>query len=318
MRFVDMHCDTIGILAKAGNRETGLRSNHCHIDLEKMKKGDALLQCFALYIETTPDGKCADGLTPYELFEYERKCYERELKLNSDVLAPVYCYSDILKNQKAGKMSAMLTVEDGVPLDGKIERVREFYEKGVRLLTFTWNYENSLGYPNGSPDDRGLKPFGFEALELMNELGIIADVSHLSDRGFWDVAEHSARPFVASHSNARALCPVPRNLTDDMLRALGEKGGITGLNFASFFLTPGGRHTSIKDILRHAEYIANVAGIDAVALGSDFDGIDNTLEFKDYTGMPMLEEALNTVFTAREVDKITQENALRVMKECIG
>ena len=154
-------------------------------------------------------------------------------------------------------------------------------------------------------------------LEEMNNLGMIADVSHLSDRGFWDVAGHSKKPFVASHSNARALCDVPRNLTDEMLRALGEKGGVAGLNFASFFLVPGSSHTKISDLLRHAKYMADKAGIDAVGLGSDFDGIRSTLEFKDYTGMPMIAEALHTVFTAAEVDKITHENALRVLQACI-
>ncbi len=317
MRFVDLHCDTIGCLTGIESGEAGLRANHLHVDLEKMKKGDALLQFFALYIRTTADGRGYDGRSPYEIFEEERTCYERELRENADMLAPVLCYSDLLKNQAAGKMSALLTVEDGVPLDGKVERVKEFYDKGVRLLTFTWNYENSLGYPNGSSDEKGLKPFGFQVLEEMNNLGMIADVSHLSDRGFWDVAGHSKKPFVASHSNARALCDVPRNLTDEMLRALGEKGGVAGLNFASFFLVPGSSHTKISDLLRHAKYMADKAGIDAVGLGSDFDGIRSTLEFKDYTGMPMIAEALHTVFTAAEVDKITHENALRVLQACI-
>ena len=318
MKFVDLHCDTIGCLARMEKEEAGLRANHLHVDLEKMKKGDALLQCFALYIETTPDGVGYNGQSPYEIFEQERACYERELQKNADLLAPVHMFSDISKNEAAGKVSALLTVEDAVFLDGKIERVRECCEKGVRLLTFTWNYENSLGFPNGSTDEQGLKPFGFAVLEEMNALGMIADVSHLSDRGFWDVAGHAKKPFVASHSNARALCDVPRNLTDEMLRALGETGGVAGLNFAAFFLTPGSSRTTISDLLRHAVYMADKAGIDAVALGSDFDGIKCTLEFQDYSGMPMIEEALHTVFTADEVDKITHLNALRVFRDCIG
>ena len=125
MRFVDLHCDTIGCLTGIKSGEAGLRANHLHVDLEKMKKGDALLQFFALYIRTTADGRGYDGRSPYEIFEEERTCYERELRENADMLAPVLCYSDLLKNQAAGKMSALLTVEDGVPLDGKVERVKE-------------------------------------------------------------------------------------------------------------------------------------------------------------------------------------------------
>lgn len=318
MRFVDLHCDTISCLAWEEEEGGGLRSNQRHIDLERMRMSDALLQCFALYIETTPEGIGPGGEAPYEIYERELHCYEREMEKNADLIRPALCFEDIVKNQENGRMSALLTVEDAVPLEGKLQRVKEFYDDGVRLLTFTWNYENSLAWPNGSPEGLGLKPFGFEVLEQLNSLGIIADVSHLSDRGFWDVAEHSGKPFVASHSNARALCNVPRNLTDDMLRTLGEKGGVAGINFASFFLAKDGEVTQIDDIVRHAVYMADKAGIDAVALGSDFDGIGNSLAFGDYTGMPKIEEALNKVFTAAEVDKITHENALRVIKECIG
>ena len=224
-------------------------------------------------------------------------------------------YADIERNIAAGKMSAMLTVEDGVPLEGKLSRVDEMYEKGVRLITITWNHENSLGFPNKTAPEKGLKPFGIEALARMNELGIIADCSHLSDAGFWDLVKYSKKPFVASHSNAKALCGIYRNLTDDMLRALADKGGVTGLNFSADFLVDNAHYTRVADLVRHARHIADVAGVETVALGSDFDGISSELEFKDCAGMPMIEEGLNQAFTAREVDLITHGNALRVMKD---
>lgn len=313
MRYVDMHCDTITVLKADGE---GLFANKHHIDIEKLKKNDALLQCFAIFVSMIDEDTV---LTTAETYDYFNEClqyYLQELNKNREFIAPVKCYSDIMANKEAGKISAMLTLEDGAPIGGKIERVKELYDKGVRLITLTWNFENSLAYPNGT--NLGLKPFGFETLEEMNRLGIIADVSHLSDQGFWDVASHSAKPFVASHSNARALCGMSRNLTDEMLHALGEKGGIAGINFYSKFLQEDSMHTRVEDIVRHARYMADKAGVDAVALGSDFDGIDCGLEFHDYSGMPRIEEALNMVFTASEVDKITHENALRVLKECLS
>lgn len=313
MKYVDMHCDTITCLKSKGGE---LFANDCHIDIRKLKENHALLQCFAICIDVTPDGELVPGVSPYAHVLECQHFFEQEMQKNSEYLAPVRKFDDIGTNMKNGKISAMLTVEDGMPLEGKIERVREFYDLGVRLITITWNFENSLAYPNGSA--YGLKPFGFEVLEEMNRLGIIADVSHLSDRGFMDIASHSARPFVASHSNARALCPVARNLTDEMLHMLGEKGGIAGINFYSGFLRAGSNRTTIDDILRHAKYMADKAGVEAVALGSDFDGIECDLEFRDYSGMPLIEESLNKVFTAREVDLITHENALRVMKECLS
>ena len=237
---------------------------------------------------------------------------------NSDLIRPVCRYADIERNMADGVMSSMMTVEDGIALDGKIERVDEMFRRGVRLITLTHNYENSLGFPNCDFPDKGLTPFGIEAVERMNRLGIIIDTSHLSDAGFWDVVKHTKKPFVASHSNARSICPVPRNLTDEMLLAVADKGGVSGLNFASYFLADGAHYTYCADIARHARYMADKAGIDTVALGSDFDGIDSVLEFEGCQGLPMVEEALNRCFTADEVDKITHLNALRVIKDTVG
>jgi membrane dipeptidase len=189
------------------------------------------------------------------------------------------------------------------------------------MIGLTWNYENCIGYPcKDDPKEHmlGLKPFGIEAVQRMNELGIMIDTSHLSEGGFWDVVKHSSKPFMASHSCARALRDHRRNLTDEQLRALAEKGGICGVNFYSAFLHTDGDLTKIDDIVRHMVYIANKAGIETVAMGSDFDGIDNPQELKNYAGMPLLVDALGKHFSADQIDKICSGNALRIMKDCIG
>lgn len=321
MRFVDLHCDTIVCEVMKSRGEKRLRSNpEGHLDLMRLKLGGALVQAFALFIPKDPGlhGYTDENMGPWQFFLDAADWYDRELADNADMLAPALRYEDIAANEAQGKISGLLTVEDGVPLEGDIARLDEMHRRGVRLITLTWNNENSLGFPNMSAPEKGLKPFGLAALARMNELGIVADVSHLSDAGFWDVAKHTKKPFVASHSNARALCPIFRNLTDEMLRAIAGKGGVTGLNFAADFLVEGSRHTYINDLVRHARYIADKAGVETVALGSDFDGIGGELEFVDCAGLPRIEEALNSVFTAREVDNITHENALRVFKENMG
>jgi membrane dipeptidase len=318
MRFVDLHCDTIVCEIMKSRGAKRLRSNpEGHLDLERLKKTGSLVQAFALFIskDAKKHGYADSDIGPWEFFNIAAGWYDRELSDNADLLAPVFRYEDIAKNAAAGKIGGLLTVEDGMPLEGELSRLEDMYQRGVRLITVTWNHENSLGFPNATAPEKGLKPFGFAALERMNELGVIADVSHLSDAGFWDIAKNTKKPFVASHSNARALCPVMRNLTDEMLLALAGKGGVTGLNFASYFLAENSRYTYTKDLVRNARYIANVAGVETVALGSDFDGIESILEFTDCTGFAMIEEALNRVFTAREVDMITHENALRVLRD---
>ena len=154
-----------------------------------------------------------------------------------------------------------------------------------------------------------------EFVEEMERLGMIVDVSHLSDGGFADVARVSSAPFVASHSCARSLSGHTRCLTDAQLRILGDKGGVVGVNFCPRFLREGSLHTTIDDVVRHALHIRDKAGVEALALGSDFDGVPGTLEFEDYAGLPRLADALERHVGSAEIDKICSGNALRLMSE---
>lgn len=320
--IVDLHCDTL----MGCYRGMPLAKNDGHIDMEKLQKGGALAQFFAIFIPTGDSAK-RSGITegPYDYFQTTYQAYLREMELNKADIAPALCYADIQKNMAADKISSILTIEDGGSVfDGKMERLEEAYQKGVRLITLTWFYENCIGFPcsKDRPDlmNLGLKPFGVDVVRRMNELGMIVDVSHLSDGGFWDVVKYSSKPFVASHSCCRTLAGHPRDLSDEMLHALADKGGVIGVNFCTNFLVEGGAPMSkIDDVVRHLKHMLNVAGEDAPAFGSDFDGIGDDLEWKDYAGMPLIVDALGkSGFTARQIDKICRENALRIVKEVIG
>ena len=324
MRFADMHCDTLQEIALATDGRTLRAGNGNHIDIEKLRRGGALVQVFALFIRSHGELEArGPKLNAYDYCKWLYGCWQREMAANADAIAPVLTCADILRNREAGRISALLSIEDAEPLQGRMERLDEFYGMGVRMMSLTWNYENSLGFPNSKDPDimgRGLKPFGIEAVRRMNELGIVVDVSHLSDGGFWDVVRHTDRPFVASHSNCRDLCGMPRNLTDEMLRALGDRGGVAGLNYYPFFLHGrGDKFTALEDLVRHARHMVNVAGIDAVGLGSDFDGInDSVLEFGDSAGLPMLADALSRHFADDEVEKICSGNVLRAFRDVFG
>ena len=180
-------------------------------------------------------------------------------------------------------VNVILGIEGGEALGRELGRVEAFYKRGVRLITLTWNHPYAISDTcvqtadrlNGEADYAGgLTHFGRDVLREMNRLGIVADVSHLSDKGFYDVAEIAEKPFIASHSNSRALCPHPRNLTDDMFRLLIKKGGVTGINFYHSFLRADGGAASIDDILRHIEHFMALGGQKNVGIGTDFDGID--------------------------------------------
>lgn len=321
MKVVDMHCDTIGELWKAekAGKPISLRSNSLHIDLEKMQKGDYLLQNFAMFVFL---GREKDPLVNVlEMIDV----YNRAMAENADLIAPVLKYEDIEKNRTAGKLSGMLTIEEGAVLKGNPYVVRSLYQLGVRMLTLTWNFENEIGYPNTivkakdyDPSRRyGLKPEGIEIVREMNRVGMIVDVSHLGDDGFWDVVKYCDGPFVASHSNARAVCNHTRNMTDDMIRALADKGGVMGLNFCGDFLNPNGR-SRVEDMVRHAKHIINVGGSDILGLGTDYDGIDGDLELDHCDKMPLLAQEMERQgFSTEQIEKIFHGNVLRLYREVL-
>lgn len=331
MRVVDMHCDTISRLLglrREGRAET-LRENTGHLDLLRMRQGNYLLQNFALFVDL------GTGRDPWEEVCALYDCYREELEKNADRIAPVLGYADIAANERAGKLSALLTVEEGAVCKGEPARLEELYEMGVRMVTLTWNYPNELGYPNlnrelagnarkHTPELKGgLTERGREFVEEMERLGMIPDVSHLSDAGFYDVLEVTKKPFVASHSNARAVCPHVRNLTDDMIRRLAERGGVMGLNYYADFLeeVPEGRSNpgTLAAVVRHAKHIADVGGVGILGLGSDFDGIDTHAELPGAQSMERLWEALKgSGFTESQLDWVFSGNVLRVYRETLS
>lgn len=190
---------------------------------------------------------------------------------------------------------------------------------GVRAITLTWNYPNEIGYPNTNYEhkDKGLTSFGEEVVHEMNRLGMLIDVSHLSDQGFYDVARLSSKPFIASHSNARAIKNHSRNLDDNMIKTLSEKGGVMGICFERDFLGESEK-ARIEDMIKHIKHIKNIGGIDVIALGSDFDGCHPDGEISNIGEIEKLSYALkDNNFTEDEIDKIFYRNALRVIKDVL-
>lgn len=320
----DLHCDTIWQISQAKDKgeKLSLKKSYLQIDEEKLLQGNYLAQCFAIYIPNKyPD--------PFHRCLRDIEIYESEIG-KSRVLAPVYRYSDFEKNAKEGKISAVLTMEDGCPIGDNLDNLYMFYQKGVRMICLLHNLENTIGSPNfgrrfsgGVSDTRiantstGLTEFGKALVKEMNKIGIVIDVSHLSDKGFYDVVKASNRPIVASHSNARAVCGHVRNLTDGMLYKLAENGGVLGVNFAKQFMHNNeslGRNTS-ECALRHIRYIKKKIGAEHIALGSDFDGINPNIELSNASKIHLLIQALEKGgFKSEEIEKITHKNALRVFK----
>lgn len=311
MNLIDLHCDT-AFLMSVMKEPIELRQNNLCVDLMKMKQAESMAQFFASFIHM----KYFDGDfdKAYEAALVMMRRTKAEIAKNSDMISLATNYDELMKNHKNGLMSGILTVEEGGIIHGKMERLEELHREGVRLITLTWNFENCFGYPNGA--EGGLKPFGIEAVERMNDLGMIVDVSHLSDGGFWDVMKYSKKPAIASHSNARRECGHRRNLTDEMIRALAEKGGISGLNFYPAFLSDEGK-ANVDDIVRHMVHMYHVGGEEFVAIGTDFDGFEGAVDGLEHMGkMPEFYEALRKrKFTDSQIEKFCYKNALRVIRE---
>ncbi len=309
MKIIDMHCDTICELT---DTKESLLSNSFQVDVNKLQTSNYQLQNFALF---TDQGKysCAEHRTLQMYVTYKEM-----LEQCKESIAPVYSYEDILKNEREGKISSLLTLEEGDVVFEDIHMLRFYYDLGVRMIALTWNYNNAIGFANTDQRNKGLMPFGFEYIQTMEELGMIIDVSHLNDAGFYDVYHHTTKPFVASHSNARTLCDVPRNLLDDMILKIAERRGVIGINFYGQFLKKGSKYSTIEDIVNHIVYMKELAGIDVIGLGTDFDGIDSICEIEHAGQMGKLQEALvKHGFTQEEIEKIFYKNVLRVYKEVL-
>lgn len=319
MRLIDLHCDTIYRIYDCKAWQ-GLYQNDFHVDIQKMKDSRSAAQFFAIWINWAEALK--NNVPLWDDFKARHKMLMEQLEICREDIALATSAADLDKNLADNKISAFLTIEEGGIIEGQIHRLHEAYEMGIRLITLTWNYPNSLGFPNSLSEEdypnQRLTEFGVEVVEEMNKKGMIIDVSHLSDQGFYQVHEISKKPYIASHSNARALQNHGRNLTDDMLKVLGNDGGITGINFCPGFLNSYPT-LSVESLIRHIGHIIDKAGVDAVAMGTDFDGIDGKMEIEHIGQMDKLLHALQKAgYSDDVIEKIWYKNARRIIEEVIG
>ncbi len=312
--MIDLHSDTIYRLVYAEEGESLLHSK-LSITKKALEDGKVGAQCFALYVHD-------EGL-PHSPWKELNILHDRFVKEITEANIPQI--RDI--NEYDGSVKAILTTEEGSSIEGDASRLSILKEWGVMSFGLTWNFENELGYPNSKDKsimEKGLKENGFEAVSECERLGIAVDVSHLSDGGFWDVVKATHGPFLATHSNSRAMTDVSRNLTDEMIRALADKGGVMGLTFHPSFL-PATPNTAvdfskapsrISDMVRHVEHIYQVGGENILAIGTDFDGIYGDFDIPTPASMHLLFEALaKRGMPSSVIDKLKKDNAIRVFRD---
>ncbi len=306
-KVIDGHCDTMGeLMVQSGN----LAECNLRVTLPRLAAYGGYIQFFALWVDDTET-------SPFAHAERMAKFYDVQVKKFK--LTPVLSACDAETVLNKGQIGALLAVENGNVLEGDIQNLKKIYRWGVRTLTLTWNGTNELCDGIGVENGAGLSVFGRNVVQLMNELGMIVDISHISEKGFWDVMRESKQPVMATHSNSSAICGHKRNLTDEQIHALSEKGGVMGLNLYPAFLSDN-KIADWTDCIRHIKHIINVGGEDCLGLGSDFDGFSGDMPH-GITGPQdfdfLFEKLKENGLTAQQIEKIAYKNVLDFTKNIL-
>ena len=318
MFILDSHCDTPSQMLRG--RDISKDNGLAHVDFPKLRQGGVDAAFFALYIPAemeTEEAYCHACRLHQAVNEY--------LCAHPQQAALAVSEAQAYENKANGRFSVFLGLENGSPIGKSLERIREFHDKGVRYMTLCHSKDNEICDSCASEVKRwhGLSPFGREVIAEMNRLGMLVDVSHVSDETFYDVLGCSSKPVVATHSCCRALCDHPRNMTDEMIRALAAKGGVIQINFYPVFLQEGfdeehmfeAARPSYARIVDHIDHVVGLVGIDHVGIGSDFDGIDVTPEgMDDVSMMPkVFDEMRRRGYSGEDIEKVASRNFFNVL-----
>lgn len=313
MFYIDGHCDT---LSKALDENKDIYINDLQFSINKAHKLGGGIQTLAAFVDTkylrhknAGFIRCCSILKKFEDYQSEN---ENNLLIQNK--------ADLIGIEEHNDTKVLLSIENGSAISGDIRNIDYFYCKGVRMMSITWNDDNELGCGANTKNDIGLTKLGIEYVRKLIDKGIIIDVSHASEKTFWDVVSESNKPIVASHSNVYSICNHQRNLKDNQIKAIAKSGGLIGICFYSDFLNSNKR-ADVKDIVQHIKYIKDLVGIDYIGLGSDFDGMDFEKTAKGVEDISKLNNIIKELkiqgFSCDEIVKIMWTNWLNIMKKIL-
>lgn len=310
MFIVDGHCDTIQL---ALDKNLDLSDKSLSFNLAGALDNTPIIQMMAAFVN------------PSYKNSFKRACdiisyFEKQINKYPQNLIQIRKSEDIEKVKKENKIGCLLTIENGSAIEDSIENINYFYKKGVKVMSVTWNEDNLLGCGAHTKNDNGLTEFGKRYIKELNKKKIIVDVSHSSEKTFWDVIDTSVEPIVATHSCCYTLCAHPRNLKDEQIKAIAKKGGIIGVCYCREFLS-NNKIAGTREIVEHIAYIANLVGIDYVGLGSDFDGLEEKNIPNNLRNIGQINNLIKELekvgFSKQEIYKIIGENWLaKLCKLC--
>lgn len=301
MFLIDAHNDTA---YRMYFEKEHLSENNLQTDMKK-QKGFRTLLLYAIFMDPQ---KVTEFSSPFLYFDTIYQNFLKEIKENESQIELTHSAASLLS---AKKQQAMLLIEGGSLIES-METIDRLLQRGIKVLTLTWNDSNALGTSAMSKDSGGLTDFGKRILRKMNSQGMIADLSHASDQTFWDVLNTTDKPVLVSHSNSRSLWNHPRNITDEMFQKLMEQGGVLGINFYPPFL---GEDASLETVFRHIEHFLELGGENHIGFGSDFDGVDclpkGITDFSSFSDMLLEMEKRN--YSKNLIEKICYKNMMRIL-----
>lgn len=308
MKLFDLHCDTIERMEELGE---DMLTDKTQLSLKYLPQMEKWCQTFAIFI---PDSK--RGVDAVSYYEQVLAYFHKMLQKHADIVEMANTADDICRITGSKKCAALLSVEGGAVLDGKLENIEKLKKDGVKMMTLTWNGANELASGNVNPE-MGFTAFGREAVREMERQNIIVDVSHLNDKGMEELMGFATKPIIATHSNLRSVCSHKRNVTEEMFKYIVEHKGLCGLNLLHGFVSDEPMKDSKAELFRHVYRMLELGGEDVIACGSDFDGgitsqMDNPALFASF-GDYMVEHGISR----RVSDKIMFENALHFFEENI-
>lgn len=248
-----------------------------------------------------------------------------EINQNRDILKIIYNSKDYYTSIEEGKIGILLGLEGLHPIDDDLNSLYTLYQLGFRHCSLTWNEENKWATGVGGDSERGLTIEGAKAAKIIEDLGIILDVSHANDKTFWDIYNISTKPFIASHSNCRSICDVERNLTDDQIKAIGEIGGLIGINSYNGFVSLDPKKRTIETLVDHLDHIVSLIGINSVGLGFDFlDYLDDYSDENSIIGLEDISKSSNLIdilkmrgYSNEDIEKISYKNFINIMDKIL-
>ena len=316
--ILDGHCDALAPFTQPGKppvlRDLTKRSVDGHVDIPRLREGGVDCQVMAIYA----DECCTDDYTAFTHSHLD--VLEKMMECDS-AFKQVLKSDEIYRFKQNGKLCFLAGIEDGKAIKNSTDELLAFYNRGVRIMTLTWNNRNSIGRGNGSPGSDGLTEFGIKVVKSMEKMGMLVDVSHMADTTLNDVLDIAEKPIIASHSNAKAIVNHERNLDDWMIERIAETDGLICANFVPYFLSNNPDADMMEALISHIDHIVQIAGIDHAGIGSDFDGFDPALNcpLKDVSVYHTLQKILSSGKWKKEgMLKIMGGNWMRVLKKTIG